>query len=117
MSAFDKRTAAGLALAVASCLALAGIGKTGKVAGPNDPGVAVAPPDRGIQLRCWQEGRLLFETRALDAMPRIQPTTVAVSGRTGDGQLQVINLHGGLCLLMPSAASQGPAVTDAPAPQ
>ena len=82
MSASDKRLPLGLALATASCLALAGMGQTTLPVPATDPGVAVGPGIGKVQLRCWQQGRLLFDTRSLEAMPSVPGSMVALSPRS-----------------------------------
>ncbi len=102
MSASDKRLSLGLALATVSCLALAGMGQTTLPVPATDPGVAVGAGTGLVQLRCWQQGRLLFDTRSLTAMPSIPGSMVAVKGETERGPLQVINLADAVCLVLPN---------------
>ncbi len=102
MSISDKRASLGLALALASCLALAGMGQTADPVPSTDPGVALGPEQGQVQLRCWQQGRLLFDTRSLEEMPSVPGAMVALRGRTADGAIQVINLDDAVCLLLPN---------------
>lgn len=106
MSASDRRIAAGAALALASCLALAGIGKTGEAPGSTtDPGVAAGAAEDGVQLRCWQHGRLIFDARGLEAPPKVTAAALALAGKTAAGTLQVLNLESALCLVQPGAGA------------
>lgn len=111
MSASDKhRALTGLGLALASCLALAGMGQTARPAPATDPGVATEAPGGAVQLRCWQQGRLLFDNRSLEAMPVVPGAMVAAKGQTSEGPLQLIALADAVCLVLPNpsaAASTG----------
>jgi len=102
MSISDKRAGLGLGLTLASCLALAGMGQTAGPVPSTDPGVAIGPDQGQVQLRCWQQGRLLFESRSLEEMPSVPNSMVALRGRTADGALQLINLTDAVCLVLPN---------------
>ena len=102
MSASDKRLTLALALAAVSCAALGGMGQTTLPVPATDPGVAVGPETGKVQLRCWQQGRLLFDTRSLEAMPTIPGSMVALKGDTARGPLQVVNLADAVCLVLPN---------------
>jgi len=102
MSISDKRASLGLTLALVSGLALAGLGQTTGPVPSTDPGVAIGPDQGQVQLRCWQQGRLLFETRSLEDMPNVPSSMVALRGRTADGAIQLINLDDAVCLVLPN---------------
>ena len=107
MSVSDKRAAIGAALATVSCLALAGMGQTTGAPATNDPVVAATPEQGKIQLRCWQQGRLLFDARSLEDMPNVSGARLALKGKTADGPLQVIDLDDAVCLVLPLRAAAG----------
>ena len=104
MSASTKHRAAALALALASGLALAGIGKTSEPVSATDPGVAKSSTRTGTQIRCWQEGKLLFDARWLKASPKIAPATVAMSGKSEAGPVKLLDLKSATCLIQPEQA-------------
>ena len=106
MSIYDKRAAIGAVLATASCLAMAGMGQTTGSVPSTDPCVTIEPDQDRIQLRCWQHGRLLFDTRTLEDMPSVAGSRLALKARTGDGPLQVVDLGETVCLVLPKSAGR-----------
>jgi hypothetical protein len=52
----------------------------------------------GKTLRCWQYGRLLYESSGFARLAASDKTAVTVNRQAGDG-VSIINLQDGLCIL------------------
>ena len=111
MSASTKqRNAAALCLVLISGLTFAGIGQSGaKAVSASDPGVAATSAATGTQMRCWQEGRLLFDARWLKAAPKIDSATLVMTGHSEAGPVQLLDLKSATCLIQPELAGTAPA--------
>jgi hypothetical protein len=80
-------------LALASSLALAGIGR-----GEGNP---ADPPEPRYQVRCWQYGRLLFDLRGVEAPSKAAGGTLAMAAKTAGGRMQVPDVGQSTCLVEP----------------
>lgn len=110
MSASNNTARGAMLLSVALLTgpAWAGMGQGGKTdAAVTDPGVAVAAQGTGTQMRCWQEGRLLFDARWIEAAPKIAPSALAMSGSGAGGAVQLLDLKSATCLIQPEQAGSG----------
>lgn len=68
-------------------------------AAPKDPAVSTsAPRARRPVLRCWQEGRLVFEGAGVAAPAALPAGAVEMRG-AGGSPLLLLDLKSGLCLL------------------
>jgi hypothetical protein len=50
-------------------------------------------------LRCWQDGRIIFEGRGYGALPQSQIAAELKSSDGGPGRVQVLDMYQGLCVL------------------
>jgi hypothetical protein len=50
-------------------------------------------------LRCWQDGRIIFEGRGYGALPQSQIAAELKSNDGGLGRVQVLDMYQGLCVL------------------
>jgi hypothetical protein len=76
-------------------------------AAPRDPAVSTsAPRARRPVLRCWQEGRLVFEGAGV-AAPAALPAGAVEMRAAGGAPLLLLDLKSGLCLLDAGADEGG----------